>query len=65
MQAKVTEANINEFGRFDKLKATVNTETARAYFEKVEGAPVKRFKVPMKIDQILRKFILEDGFDVV
>lgn len=65
MQAKVTEANINEFGRFDKLKATVNTETARAYFEKVGGAPVKRFKVPMKIDQILRKFILEDGFDVV
>lgn len=64
MQAKVTEANINEFGRFDMLKATVNVDTAKAYFEKAEGAPVKKFKVPMKIDQILRKFILEGGFDV-
>lgn len=63
MQAKVTEANINEFGRFDRLKATVNVDTAKAYFEKVEGAPVKKFKVPMKIDQILRKFILDGGFD--
>ena len=64
MQAKVTEANINEFGRFDRLKATVNVDTAKAYFEKVEGAPVKKFKVPMRIDQILRKFILEGGFDI-
>lgn len=64
MQAKVTEANINEFGRFDRLKATVNVDTAKAYFEKLEGAPVKKFKVPMKIDQILRKFILEGGFDI-
>lgn len=64
MQAKVTEANINEFGRFDRLKATVNVDAAKAYFEKVEGAPVKKFKVPMKIDQILRKFILEGGFDI-
>ena len=37
---------------------------AKAYFEKVEGAPVKKFKVPMRIDQILRKFILEGGFDI-
>ena len=65
MQAKVTEANINEFGRFDRLKATVNVDTAKAYFEKLEGAPVKKFKVPMKIDQVLRKFILEGGFNLV
>ena len=31
MQRRVTEASINEFGRFDKLKATVNLETAKAF----------------------------------
>lgn len=58
MQMKITEDNINEFGRFDRLKKTVNIEIAREYFSKTVGVPVKVFKVPMLVDQILRKFIL-------
>ena len=65
MQLKVTDANINEFGRFDKLKATVDKATAKAFLEALEGAVIKPFQVNMKVDQILRKFILEGEFDIV
>lgn len=64
MQLRVTEANINEFGRFDKLKATVNKDSAKAFLEALEGTTVKPFQVNMKVDQVLRKFILEGGFDI-
>ena len=64
MALKVTEANINEFGRFDALKATVDKKKAKAYFEKVEDAPIIPPKVPMKVDKLLRDFILSGGFDI-
>ena len=64
MQLRVTEANINEFGRFDKLKATVNRDSAKTFLETLEGAAIKPFQINMKVDQILRKFILEGGFDI-
>ncbi|MDO4323152.1 MAG: HsdR family type I site-specific deoxyribonuclease [Lachnospiraceae bacterium] len=64
MKLKVSAGNINEFGRFDKLKATVDRTAAKAYLEKIEGKPVKPFQINMKIDQILQKFILQGGFDV-
>ena len=64
MQRRVTEASINEFGRFDKLKATVNQETAKAFLEAFEGTSIKSFQINMKVDQVLRRFILEDGFDI-
>ena len=64
MQSKITEANINEFGKFDTLKATVDTEKAKTILEMIEGKPIKKFQINMKIDQMLRKFILEGGFDI-
>ena len=64
MQSKITEANINEFGKFDTLKATVDTEKAKTFLEMIEGKPIKKFQINMKIDQMLRKFILEGGFDI-
>ncbi|MEG2493578.1 MAG: type I restriction endonuclease subunit R, partial [Rikenellaceae bacterium] len=60
----VTEGNINEFGQFDNLKASVNSKTAKAYFEATEGAEVPLRKVQMKIDIILRQFVLTEGFEV-
>lgn len=65
LQIKVTEANINEYGRFDRLKATVDSAVAKAYFEKIEGKEIKKFKIPMKVDQALRKFILEGNSEMV
>ena len=64
MHLKVTEANINEFGRFDKLKATVDRVTAKAFLETLEGTAIKPFQINMKLDQVLRRFILEGGFDI-
>lgn len=55
-----TEGNINEFGRFDALRATVDKEKARAYFEEKEQRKIAPPKVTIKIDNILRAFILED-----
>lgn len=64
MKLHVTEADINAYGRFDRLKETVNTATAKAYFDSKEATPVPPHKVRMKIDQILRQFVLKGGIDV-
>lgn len=64
MEIRATEANINEFGRFDALKATADKKKAKAYFEFIEGVSIIPPKVPMKIDKLLRDFILRGGFDI-
>lgn len=64
MALHITESNINEFGRFDDLKATVDKQKAKAYFEKLEGKPIIPPKIPMKTDKLLREFILKGGFEI-
>lgn len=64
MKLHLDEHKINEFGRLDDLKATVDKKKAKAYFEKIEGQPIIPPKVPMKIDKLLRAFILSGGFDI-
>ncbi|WP_418383929.1 type I restriction endonuclease subunit R [Akkermansia sp.] len=64
MTLRVTEANINEFGRFDALKATIDKKKAKAWLEKREGCTIIPPKVPMKIDMLLRQFIISGGFDI-
>lgn len=64
MEVRITDANINEFGRFDALKATADKKKAKAYFEAVEGGSIIPPKIPVKIDKLLREFILRGGFDV-
>ncbi len=64
MSVHITDANINEFGRFDALKATADKKIAKAYFESIEGKSIIPPKVPMKIDKLLRDFILRGGFDI-
>lgn len=64
MEIRTTDANINEFGRFDALKATVDKKKAKVYFESIEGKSIIPPKVPMKIDKLLRDFILRGGFDI-
>ena len=64
MALHVNESNINEYGRFNALVETVDKAVAKHYFETTEGQPVPSFKLSMKINAILRKFILLDGFEV-
>lgn len=62
--AGADEENLNEFGRFDKLIDSVDATRAREYFSTIEGAPIPTFKVRMRADNLLRRFILEGGFDL-
>ena len=57
MKDSVNEKNINNFGRFDALKETVDKEKAKAYFEKVDGVAIQPFKLNMRIDKFLKQFV--------
>lgn len=64
MNLHLSEENINEFGRFDELKESIDRNKAKEYFEKLESTIVPLRKVQIKIDSTLRRFVLEGGFDV-
>ena len=64
MAIHATESTINEYGRFDALKASVDMKIAKQFFEAVEGKPLPSFKITIKLDELLRKFIFADGFEV-
>ena len=64
MARHVTEDNINEYGRFDALKETADLGKARDYFVGKEGKPIPPFKVNMRLDKLLREFVIQGGFDI-
>ena len=64
MAQHVTEDNINEFGRFDALKSTVDKARAKAYFEALTGEKLPIPKVNIRVDNLLRDFILKGGYDI-
>ncbi len=64
MNTSLTDATINEYGRFDELKATIDKAKAKAYFEALEGSALPPFKVNMKAAQLLRDFIIQGGFEL-
>lgn len=64
MSKHPTENDINAFGQYDELIANVDIDTAKKYFDEVEGSDVPKRKVRAKLDELLRRFILEDGFDL-
>lgn len=61
MDSNVSRNNINEYGRFDALKATVVKEDAQQYFSNIEGEELPMFKVNNKINSFLTDFILSGG----
>lgn len=64
MSLKLVESNLNEFGRYDELKQTIDKKKAKDYFEKIEGIKIIPPKVITKADILLRDFILSGGFDI-
>lgn len=72
MALNLNEKNINEFGRFDALKATADIAHAKNYFERM-GAYINQFeneklsipKVRIRIDKMLREFIIRGGTDIL
>lgn len=64
MKLAVTASNLNEYGRFDALKNTIDKQKAKAYFEKLENTKLIPPKVMQKADKLLRSFILAGGFEI-
>ena len=61
MKKDLTEANIDDYGQFTKLKLSVNREVAKAYLEKKEGKTISPFQLSIKIHLLLKTFVLSDG----
>jgi type I restriction enzyme R subunit len=64
MDTNLNETNINQYGRFDVLKNTVDREKAKVYFEKLEGKTIPPFKVNIKVHNLLQDFIIKGGFEI-
>lgn len=61
MNTHVTPSNINEFGRFDDLKASIDQQKAKAYFEGLEGKELPLFRVNIRAAKFLENFIIHGG----
>ena len=64
MNIYANESNINEYGRFDDLKASVAREKAATYFEAAEGESISEFQLTIKIEKLIKDFIFAGGFDI-
>lgn len=64
MTSNVTDANINEFGRFDKLIKTADKQKAGEYFSSIAGKKIPPPKVNILLDKLLRDFLKRGGFDL-
>ena len=65
LQAGVVKENLNAYGRFDALKATVDKKKAKQYFEFIDGKKIPPFRVSNRINSFLIDFILSGGKEVV
>ena len=64
MNNHLTEANLNEYGRFDDLRETVDQKKAKVYFEGLEGKALPMFRVNIKAAKLLSDFLLRGGIDL-
>ena len=64
MNTHVTRDTLNEYGRFDALKASVVREEAQTYFSRIDGKKLPLFLVNNRVDKLLTDFILSDGCDI-
>lgn len=60
LMANVTEANLDEYGRFGKLRASVDFDQAKKYLDQREGKSLPAFRVNIEVEKLLRRFVLRD-----
>ena len=63
MSDSVKDKNLNDFGRFDALKESVDKVKAKIYFEKQDGVTIPLFKLNVRIEQFLKQFIFSQTDD--
>lgn len=64
MKLNMTKSNINEFGRFNKLKESADRDLAKNYLESSFNKKMKVYEVNRVVSTTLQDFIFEDGFDL-
>ena len=64
VNAKLNEANLDEYGQFQPLKDSLNAEVASAYFEKKNGKKLPKPIVTRDAENLVKKFIFSGGFDI-
>ncbi|MDO5388844.1 MAG: hypothetical protein Q4F63_06385, partial [Clostridia bacterium] len=64
LKLRITDANINEYGRLDTLKATVDKAKAKAFLEEKSGEKIPNPKVNIRVDKLLRSFIIKGGTEI-
>ena len=64
MTINVREANLNEYGLFDTIKNSVDREKAKTFSEIKLGNTIPAFQLSMKIEKLLKNFILRGGYDI-
>lgn len=64
MSEHITEANLNEYGRFDELRGTVDQAKAKAYFDGIAGKPLPMFRVNIKAAKLLSDFLLQGRIEM-
>lgn len=65
MVDSVNAKNLNDFGRFDALKESVDKAKAKIYFEKQDGVSMPLFKLNIRIEQFLKEFILAQNDELL
>lgn len=64
LNVKLTESNLNEYGRFDALKNTANIDMIIRKMSSFKGKKTSKSEGIIYLNKILRKFVLEEPFDV-
>ena len=64
LESKVSEKNINEYGRFVELEKTVDKDRAKVFLEKRTGKSIPMFIINRDIAKLLRDFVLSGGFEI-
>jgi len=64
LSTEVTETNLNEYGRFNELKSSVDRPKAKIFFEELEGTVIKPYKINEKVSKLLKDFIINGKMSI-
>ena len=58
---KVTESNLNEYGRFEKLVKSVDDGKAKKYLEQAQGVSLSIIGYRTRLSTVLKEFLISGG----
>ena len=64
LNQNLTEQDIDVFGRFSRLKNSIDRKKAKTFIEKKLGKSVSMLQVNVEMDKMLRKFILTGSINL-